>query len=67
VAGNGGNLYGIMAGLGVSVDSSCTPESRDCIPCAERECFPVKQFNNIWKVTLTRDGRATMQRSTYGD
>jgi len=67
VAGNSGNLYPVLAGIGAPVNSACTAERSDCLPCATRKCFDGKRFNNVWKLTLGRDGQATLSRTTYGD
>jgi hypothetical protein len=67
VAGNSGNLYPVIAGLGVRVDASCTKQSNDCVPCAARKCFPRKEFDNVWKLTFTREGSPALSRTTYGD
>jgi hypothetical protein len=65
VAANSGNLYAIMAGLGVPIRESCKNSTSGCLPCKSKKCFPKKQFNNIWTVTLTGD-KAIMTHSTYG-
>ena len=66
VTANSGNLYAIMAGLGVSVQADCVKGADGCIPCKGKKCFPKKQFNNIWKLVRSADGGLTMTRSTYG-
>ena len=66
VTANSGNLYAIMAGLGVSVQADCAKGADGCLPCKDKKCFPKKQFNNIWKLVLSADGELTMTRSTYG-
>lgn len=66
VAANSGNLYAIMAGLGVSVQADCSKGANGCIPCKSKKCFPKKQFNNIWKIVHGDDGQVIMTRSTYG-
>jgi len=65
VAANSGNLYAIMAGLGVSLRESCKNNTSGFLPCKGKKCFPKKQFNNIWTVTLG-DDKASMTHSTYG-
>lgn len=66
VSANSGNLYAIMAGLGVSVQADCAKGADGCIPCKSKKCFPKKQFNNIWKLVRSSDGELTMTRSAYG-
>ena len=67
VAGNSGNLYPVLAGIGAPVNSACTADRTDCLPCATRKCFDGKKFNNVWKLAWSRDGRAALSRTTYGD
>ena len=72
VAGNSGNLYAVMAGLGVPVsgeDAVCTDSPDTCVPCREKSCFPKKEFNAVWKVVAAGSdgGSARLVRSTYGD
>ena len=67
VAGNSGNLYPVLAGIGAPVNPVCAADRSDCLPCATRKCFDGKKFNNVWKLTLSRDGQATLSRTTYGD
>jgi hypothetical protein len=72
VGGNSGNLYAIMAGLGVRVatkENPCGKDDMSCLPCADKSCFPKKEFNNLWLVipAATPSGHATMSRSEYGD
>lgn len=71
VGGNSGNLYAIMAGLGVRNATNETPCGKDeasCLPCADKSCFPGKEFNNLWLVipAATPSDKATMSRSKYG-
>ena len=65
VAANSGNLYAVMAGLGVPVRESCKNNTNDCLPCKSKACFPKKQFNNIWMVTPGGD-MARMTHTSYG-
>ena len=68
VSANSGNIFAIIAGLGVavsSVDKPCDPEDLSCLPCKNKSCFPKKEFHNLWKVTLSDDS-AVMTRSRYG-
>lgn len=67
VAANSENLYPVLAGIGAPVSTACTPDRGDCLPCATRKCFDEKSFNNVWKLTLPRDGQARLSRTTYGD
>ena len=67
VAANSENLYPVLAGIGAPVNPACTAERSDCLPCATRKCFDETKFNNVWKLTLGRDGQATLSRTTYGD
>ncbi len=72
VGGNSGNLYAIMAGLGVRVateENPCGSDDMSCLPCADQSCFPKNEFNNLWLVipTDTPSEQATMSRSKYGD
>jgi hypothetical protein len=69
VGGNSGNLYAVMAGLGVRVGTKggpCGEKETSCLPCKDKSCFPKKEFHNIWKVTLSDKG-ATMSKSHYGE
>ena len=71
VAGNSGNLYAIMAGLGMRVstpESPCAKTDASCLPCAAKSCFPEDEFNNLWLVIWTAElkGQATMGVSKYG-
>ncbi len=71
VAGNSGNLYAIMAGLGVRVsttESPCAKTDASCLPCADKSCFPEDEFNNLWLVVWTAEskGHATVSVSKYG-
>ncbi len=71
VAGNSGNLYAIMAGLGVRVsmtENPCANTDAPCLPCADKSCFPEDEFNNLWLIirTAESEGRATMSVSKYG-
>ncbi len=71
VAGNSGNLYAIMTGLGVRVsttESPCAKSDASCLPCADKSCFPEDEFNNLWFVMSTAEskGLATMSVSKYG-
>lgn len=65
VAGNSGNLYPIMAGLGVKSSTACTAERTDCLPCVTRKCFDGKRFDQVWKVVIERDGKVTLSRTSY--
>ena len=67
VAANTENLYPVLAGIGAPINPVCTAERSDCLPCATRKCFDGKKFNNVWKLMLSRDGRAALSRTTYGD
>lgn len=69
VSANSGNLFAIMAGIGVPLvgDQVCTSQPENCLPCKSKKCFPKKEFNNIWTVTLGANGKVTLQRSKYGD
>jgi hypothetical protein len=69
VGGNSGNLYAVMAGLGVrfcTKGKPCGEQETSCLPCNDKSCFPKKEFHNIWKVTLS-DKDATMSNSHYGE
>ena len=68
VSANSGNMFAIMAGLGVPLVGApvCTSQPENCLPCKNKKCFPKKEFNNIWSVTLG-NGKVTLQRSKYGD
>jgi hypothetical protein len=57
VSANSGNLFKIMAGVGVESGS-------DDMPCESKRCFPRDEFHNIWLVTKTGDG-ITLQKSQY--
>ena len=68
VSANSGNIFAIMANLGVRVstkDSPCGATDESCLPCKDKSCFPKKEFHNVWKVTLADKG-ATMTKSQYG-
>jgi hypothetical protein len=67
VSANSGNLFAIMSGIGVPVkgDAVCT-DSNHCLPCKTKKCFPKKEFNNIWTVTVSSDGKVSLQNSKYG-
>ncbi len=67
VSANSGNLYAIMAGLGVKIKETCKNNQDDCLPCRSKKCFPKKQFNNIWTVLKQADGQVTMSHGQYGD
>ena len=72
VGGNSGNLYAIMAGLGVRVateENPCGPDDMSCLPCPDKSCFPKNEFDNLWLVIPadTPSEQATMSRSKYGD
>ena len=49
VTANSGNMFKIMAGVGVESGS-------DDMPCESKSCFPREEFNNVWQVTKTADG-----------
>jgi hypothetical protein len=68
VSANSGNLFAIMSGIGVPVkgDAVCS-DSDNCLPCKSKKCFPKKEFNNIWTVTVSSDGKTSLQNSKYGD
>jgi len=69
VSANSGNLYAIMAGLGVPVNSQpglCAVTDNSCLPCKKKSCFPGKEFHNIWKVTITNNA-VEMTNSQYGE
>lgn len=69
VAANSGNIFGVMAGLGVPVvgnDAICSSEPSKCLPCNTKKCFPKKEFNNVWVITIDGNGRTNLARSTYG-
>jgi len=57
VTANSGNLFKIMAGVGVESGS-------DAMPCESKKCFPHDEFNNIWHVTKTADS-VSLQKSQY--
>jgi hypothetical protein len=68
VSANSGNIYAIMAGLGVQVSSkgkACGTTEGSCLPCKDKSCFPKKEFHNIWKVSIA-DKSVTMTKSHYG-
>ena len=70
VAANSGNLFGIMAGLGVPVvgeNAICSSKPSKCLPCKAKKCFPKKEFNNVWIVTIDGNGKANLARTTYGN
>jgi hypothetical protein len=67
VAGNSGNLFGIMHGLGVPVatgEDACA--SGDiCVPCLVNTCFP-EDFDNLWILTIAKaDGSVRLQWLKY--
>ena len=68
VSANSGNIFNIMAGLGVPVVGAqeCTSQPESCLPCKNKKCFPKKEFNNIWTVTLDNE-KVALQRSKYGN
>ena len=71
-AGHSSTLYAIMEGLGVRVateDEPCEEGDTSCLPCNKKECFPGKQFDNLWVVTpaATPGVEAAMVRLRYGD
>ncbi len=68
VSANSGNLFAIMSGIGVPVkgEAVCT-DSEICLPCKSKKCFPKKEFNNIWTVSISSDGKASLKNSKYGD
>lgn len=71
VAGNSGNLFPIIAELGVRVStpmSPCEKSDASCLPCADESCFPEDEFNNLWLVRWTTEsrGNATVSVSKYG-
>jgi hypothetical protein len=54
VAGNSGNLFAIMHGLGVPVatgEHACVTGDT-CVPCLDNACFP-EDFDNLWILTLS--------------
>lgn len=67
VAGNSGNLFAIMHGLGVAVVSReqvCAPGDA-CVPCLDNTCFP-EDFDNLWVLTLSeRNGSVRLQWLKY--
>jgi hypothetical protein len=67
VAANSGNLFAIMSGIGVPVEgeAACI-DSNNCLPCRTKKCFPGKEFDNIWTVTVSSDGKVNLQNSKYG-
>lgn len=67
VSANSGNLFAIMSGIGVPVkgEAACT-DSDNCLPCKSKKCFPTKEFNNIWTVSVSSDGKISLQDSKYG-
>jgi hypothetical protein len=66
VSANSGNIFAIMAGVGVPVkgEAACT-DSVECLPCKTKKCFPGKEFNNIWTVTISSEGKLSLQNSKY--
>lgn len=54
VAGNSGNLFAIMHGLGVPAATQEQPcaTGDTCVPCLDNACFP-KDFDNLWILTLS--------------
>jgi len=68
VSANSGNLFAIMSGIGVPVKGETACNDLDnCLPCKTKKCFPKKEFNNIWTVTASSDGKLSLQNSKYGD
>jgi hypothetical protein len=69
ISANSGNIFAIMAGLGVPVVGSeaCTTQPENCLPCKNKKCFPKKEYNNIWSVTLGANEKVTLNRSRYGN
>ncbi len=69
ISANSGNIFAIMAGLGVPVvgGEACTTQPGNCLPCKNKKCFPKKEYNNIWTVTLGANGKVTLDRSRYGN
>jgi hypothetical protein len=69
VSANSGNIFAIMAGLGVPLvgGEACTSQPENCLPCKNKKCFPKKEFNNIWTVTIGVNGKVNLQRSKYGN
>ena len=79
VGGNSGNLFAIMAGLGVPVAGDdrreVPPEAGDgvsvakTLPCRDKSCFPKKDFASLWLVVVpsSPSGKASMARIHYGD
>jgi len=67
VAGNSGNLFGIMHGLGVPVatgEEACA-SGNICVPCIDNTCFP-EDFDNLWILTLPEaDGSIRLQWLKY--
>ena len=63
------NKGAIMAGIGVPIVGGqvCTSQPKICLPCKNKKCFPKKEFNNIWIVTVGTNGKVSLQRSKYGD
>lgn len=52
VAGNSGNLFAILHGLGVPVatgEQACATGDT-CVPCLDNTCFP-EDFDNLWILT----------------
>ncbi len=69
VSANSGNLFAIMAGLGVRVgtkDMPCGDKDASCLLCKDKSCFPENEFHNIWLVTVSDKG-TTMSKSQYGE
>ena len=69
VSANSGNIFAIMAGIGVPIvgNQICTSQPKNCLPCKNKKCFPKKEFNNIWTVTVGTNGKVNLQRSKYGN
>jgi hypothetical protein len=67
VSANSGNLFAIMSGIGVPVkgEAACI-DPDNCLPCKTKKCFPTKEFDNIWTVTVSSDGKSSLQNSKYG-
>ena len=57
VTANSGNIFKIMAGVGVEAGS-------DAMPCENKSCFDRDEFNNVWHVTKTADG-VSVKKSQY--
>ena len=66
VSANSGNLFAIMSGIGVPVKGEATcNDSENCLPCKSKKCFPKKEFNNIWTVSVSIDGKVSLENSKY--